>query len=463
MKTPSRPRVLVIGLDCAAPDLVFDRFLPDLPALRSLTARGVWGRLETTIPPITVPAWAAMTTGRDPGALGFYGFRNRRDHSYDGLTTVTSASVREPAVWDLLSAQARPSIVLGVPPSYPCKPLVGCMVSCFLTPPQTTKGVTYPADLLAEIEAQVGPYMFDVPNFRTDDKQRLARDVFEMTRQRFAVLRYLLRSRPWDFAMGVDMGADRVHHGFWKYFDRTHRKYESGHPLGRVIPDFYRLVDAEIGTLLQELDGDTRILVVSDHGAQGMEGGFCLNEWLRREGLLFTTSPVREIVPIGKAPIDWSRTVAWGDGGYYGRVFLNVKGREPQGVIDPADYEAVRENLVVRLAATQDEAGRPLGTRVYKPQEVYREVRGVAPDLIVHFGDLRWRSVGTLGRDTLWVFDNDTGPDDANHAMHGLYVLAAPGVPAGERRDARWDQIAPTLCQLLDIPVPDGVIGKPLL
>jgi len=134
MAQPQRPRVAVIGLDCAAPDLEFDRLISELPTLRALSGHGLLGCLETVIPPITVPAWASMMTGRDPGTLGVYGFRNCRDHSRSGLTTVTSAPVREPAVWYLLSTEARPSIVVGVPPSYPCKPLVGCAVSCFLTP-----------------------------------------------------------------------------------------------------------------------------------------------------------------------------------------------------------------------------------------------------------------------------------------------------------------------------------------
>lgn len=457
-----RSRVLVVGLDCATPDLVFDRFLPELPALRDLAARGVWGRLESTIPPITVPAWAAMMTGKDPGELGFYGFRNRTDYSYEGLTTVTSGSLREPAVWDLLSRRDRPSIVLGVPPAYPAKPIIGCSVSCFLTPPGATKPATHPPELLGDLETRFGRYHFDVDDFRTEDKARLLRDIHEMTKQRFSVFRHLLRTRPWDFAMGIDMGPDRLHHGFWKFFDPQHRKHEPGHPLGAAIPEYYRLADAEIGELLRQVGDETVVLVMSDHGAKRMDGGICINEWLMREGLLTLASPVRGITPFAKAPIDWSRTVAWGEGGYYSRIFLNVKGREPRGVIAPGDYETVRDDLAGRLEAMTDEAGRVLGTTVYKPERIYREVRGIAPDLIVLFGDLHWRSVGTFGHGTVWVYENDTGPDDANHAMHGLYILAGPGVEARGRRDARWNQIAPTLCRLLDLTPPDGVEGRSL-
>jgi predicted AlkP superfamily phosphohydrolase/phosphomutase len=462
MTAVARSRVLVVGLDCATPDLVFDRFLPDLPTLRDLTARAVWGRLESTIPPITVPAWAAMMTGKDPGTLGFYGFRNRKDHSYDGLSTVTSASLKEPAIWDHLSARQRPSIVLGVPPGYPAKPIVGCSVSCFLTPPGHPKSAAHPSPLLERLEERFGRYHFDVDDFRTEDKTRLLRDIHEMTKQRFKVFRHLVQTEPWDFAMGIDMGPDRLHHGFWKYFDPLHRKHEPGHPLGTAIPDYYRLADAEIGELLRAVGDDTNVLVMSDHGAKRMDGGFCINEWLMREGLLRLREPVDRITPFAKAPIEWNHTVAWGEGGYYSRIFLNVKGREPEGVIDPRDYEKVRDELTARLEATTDESGRRLGTVVYRPERIYRHVRGVAPDLIVLFGELHWRSVGTLGHGTVWVYENDTGPDDANHAMHGLYILAGPAVTTPGRRDAVWSQIAPTLCRLLGLPIPDGVAAEAL-
>jgi predicted AlkP superfamily phosphohydrolase/phosphomutase len=90
-------------------------------------------------------------------------------------------------------------------------------------------------------------------------------------------------------------------------------------------------------------------------------------------------------------------------------------------------------------------------------------VRGVAPDLIALFGDLHWRSVGTMGHGSVWVYENDTGPDDANHAMHGLYVLAGPGVDRPGRRDAHWSQVAPTLCRLLALSPPEDVLGVALV
>ena len=122
---------MVIGLDCAAPHLVLDEWLDELPAIRSLTERGSYGVLKSCDPPITVPAWSVMTSSRNPGTLGFYGFRNRKDRSYERLSLADSRAVRLPRVWDLLSLRDRPVIVLGVPQTYPVSRVNGVMVSCF--------------------------------------------------------------------------------------------------------------------------------------------------------------------------------------------------------------------------------------------------------------------------------------------------------------------------------------------
>src|SRR5437879_2135115 len=115
----TKRRVAIIGLDCAEPSLIFDRWAGSLPHLDELRRRGKWGKLESVIPAITVPAWSCMTSGKDPGTLGIYGFRNRRDYSYNGMTIATSDQVREPRLWDILSRHGKKVIVLGVPETYP--------------------------------------------------------------------------------------------------------------------------------------------------------------------------------------------------------------------------------------------------------------------------------------------------------------------------------------------------------
>lgn len=454
-------KVAVIGLDCAAPRLVFDRFRRDLPNLSALMDGGCWGPLLSTHPPITVPAWACMMRSRDPGQLGIYGFRNRKDHSYEGLSIANASVLAQDALWDRLGAAGRKSIVLGVPPSYPPKPLHGVQVGCFLTP-TTERPYTYPEDVAREIEQVAPGYVVDVEGFRTDDKEALLGRLYDKTRKHFTVARHLLKTRPWDFFMMVEMGVDRIHHGFWKHMDPEHPKYERGNRFEHAIRDYYRHCDSEVGELLRLLPDDTAVLVVSDHGAKKLDGGICFNEWLIKKGHLTLKSYPDRPTPIARAGIDWSKTRAWGDGGYYGRLFLNVRGREPQGIIDPADYEKVRSDLAAEIAGIADPAGRNIGSKAYRPEDLYREVRNVAPDLTVYFGDLDWRSIGSVGHNAIHTFENDTGPDDANHDWHGIFILRAPDggrQPRGEQNGLRLYDVAPTILDLFGIdPVP-GMIG----
>jgi predicted AlkP superfamily phosphohydrolase/phosphomutase len=456
-------KVLVIGLDCASPELVFDRWLDDLPTLRSLTERGSYGLLRSCDPPITVPAWSSMTSSRNPGALGFYGFRNRRDHSYDALTFADSRAVRVPRVWDLLSMRGQRVIVLGVPQTYPVSRVNGVMISCFLTPDPARNQYTYPAELRGEIEGLVGRYMVDVENFRTEEKDHLLDQIEEMTEKRFRVAEQLLETRPWDLFFMVEMGTDRIHHGFWRFFDPRHRLFEPGNPYETAVLAYYKGIDAKLGRLLRFADEDTAVMVVSDHGAKRMDGGICVNEWLRHEGYLVLKKEPAEATRLTPELVDWERTTAWGEGGYYCRLFLNIAGREPQGLVPAEDRERVRDELKGRLEALGDHEGRPIGTVAHRPEELYPERKGIPPDLLIYFGELYWRSVGQVGTGTVHVFENDTGPDDANHAHEGLYVVSANDVPAGPgpKRDLR--DVAPTILELLGEPVPREMEGWSML
>ena len=123
----------------------------------------------------------------------------------------------------------------------------------------------------------------------------------------------------------------------------------------------------------------------------------------------------------------------------------------------------MRNELKERLETLGDDQGRPIGTVAHRPEELYAEARGIAPDLLVYFGDLYWRSVGLVGTGTVHVFENDTGPDDANHAHEGLYVLVADGVPAGRGPERALHDVAPTLLELLGEAAPADMEGQSML
>lgn len=455
-------KTLVIGLDCAAPEILFHH--PELPNIKALMARGCYGRLESVVPPITVPAWMCMSTSQDPGSLGVYGFRNRTDHSYSGLGVVNTHSFQAPAIWDEMGRNGLRSIVVGVPPSYPPRQMAnGINVGCFLTPNTKTNEYTYPAHIKGEIDNLVSEYPVDVKGFRTDNKEWLLEQIQDMTKKHFEVIRYLLVTQEWDYFQFVEIGLDRIHHGFWSFHDRQHRHYQPGNRFESAIWDYYKALDEEIGRTLELLEEDTTVLVVSDHGAQRLDGGFCVNEWLVREGLLVLKDRPAKVTTFLPSMVDWEKTRVWSEGGYYARVFFNVKGREPKGTIEPSEYDSFYEEMKARFEALPDDAGKPMGTLVFRPDRLYRSVKNVAPDMVVHFGGLYWRSIGGVGYQDLHVQENDTGPDDCNHAQFGAFLLAGKDLPAhGEVEGMRLLDIAPTLIDLAGFPVPAAMQGRTL-
>ena len=288
-------------------------------------------------------------------------------------------------------------MVIGVPQTYPLRPINGHMIGDFLTP-GTESAFAYPAIFKQETLNVVPDYQFDVKGFRTDDKSALLGRLMDMTESQFKLVKHAITAKPWDFFMYVNIGVDRLHHGFWRFHDPQHRLYQPGNPFEHAIRDYYKMCDTFAAELIELAGDDVTVLVVSDHGVTRMDGGICVNEWLWRNGWLsLKTPPGDTLLRIEDADVDWSHTKAWGSGGYYGRIFLNVQGREPSGIIPPAHYQQVRDELAEALLSIPNPDGEPLHTSVFKPEDIYQQVRNIAPDLMVYFGDLHWRAVGTLG------------------------------------------------------------------
>jgi predicted AlkP superfamily phosphohydrolase/phosphomutase len=376
------------------------------------------------------------------------------------MVTANGTAIREPRVWDVLSRHGKRCVVLGVPQTYPPKPLNGCMVADFLAP-DSKADYTYPKALKRELERALGEYVLDVRDFRTVDKASLITRIHTLMENRFAAARWLMANRPWDFFMMVEMGMDRLHHGFWKYCDPEHPKYEPGNPFEGMFLEYYRAVDTRIGELLTMAGDDTAVMVVSDHGAKALHGGVCVNQWLVDRGYLVLRNAPREAARIEDCEIDWSRTRAWAAGGYYARVFLNVKGREPSGAVKPSDCEALLSEIAEGLSRIEGPDGKGRRNQVLRAEAIYERTEGVPPDLLVYFGELHWRAVGKVGVKSLFTEENDTGPDDANHDMMGIFILNAPEVLSGkELTKARLLDISPTILRLLQVPIPADLRGQ---
>lgn len=454
-------RLFIFGLDAAPPMLLFDRFRDSLPNFSRILEKSIYGPMRSCDPPITIPAWMVMMTGREPGEMGLYGFRHRKGYDYIDFSISSSRSVKVRKIWDYLGEARYKSFVMGLPPTYPPSKLNGWMISCFLTP-SSKANYTYPSSLKKEVAEIVGDYVFDVP-FRREDRESLVKELFDMTRQHAEVAIKMAGSKPWDLFIYMEIGLDRVQHAFWKYMDENHPRYTQHKVFSRVILDYYKLLDDILGRILRLLRDEDMLMIVSDHGAKMMKGAFAINDWLIEKGYLVVKGDVEPGSRLSDVDIDWSRSIAWGWGGYYARIFLNVKDREKNGVVDWDEYDDVRRDLMRDLLSIHGPNGEHWRNHVYIPEELYKDVRGNPPDLMVYFDDLYWRSAGTLGYTNPYLPENDTGPDDAVHDYDGVFILYDPSRNSSEEIRCSIYDVFPTILDIYGLKPPVDVRGSSLL
>lgn len=264
-------KICVLGLDGAVPEVIFgDERLVNIRRLMDL---GVYGRLVSVLPPDAVPGWMCMCTSQEPGSLTS-GERNRAGDSHNRLES-TDSPLREVTIWDQLAREGKKSIVIGVPPNYPPRHIHGISIGCYLTPDPVKDEFTHPASVKAKLTELVGTYPTDLKNLRAE-KDVIKSEIFAMSGKQWQVVRWLLAEQEWDYFHFVDIGLDRVQHVFWNDFDLQLTRPEPGSPYQNTIPDYYLWLDEQIGAVLELLDSETAVLVVSTHGNHAQPGVFIL-------------------------------------------------------------------------------------------------------------------------------------------------------------------------------------------
>ena len=472
-------RVCVIGLDGADLDLL----LPwieggKLPALKRLMDEATYGKLESTIPPLSPCAWASFMTGVNPAKHGIFDAVSYRDHSYERVFNTTE-NIRSQKLWDLIGEKGKRSIVINVPLTYPAQRIEGIMISGMMTP--RNQPYSNPPEIAEEIEKNVGPYRIDIDPGTVDDEEALIREIHSTTRTRIDVSHYLMKKYPWDLLIMVVTGTDRIQHFFWN-------KQEE------VILPYYRELDSLLGSFLGSLGEETSVIILSDHGFGAIHKTLYLNAWLERVGLLKMSRDLHSWrdtewstqlgARFGRPPqpkrggvlrdlwkmvlgrslhIDWLRTRAFlaFSGSSHG-IHLNLRGRNPQGTIDPGEpYERVRDFILDALLRLQDEEdGRLIMERVFKKEEIYHgPFLGEAPDILFMPRGYQYHLSGRITRNLLRKRKLGKG----SHTLYGLYGIRGGGILRGRRYDGpSIMDLFPTILYILDLPVPREVDGKVL-
>lgn len=458
-----------------------------MPNLKKFLKKGVHGDLESTIPPLTYPAWISIATGKNPGKTGIFHFSSKVEGEYGKRIM---GNPRNDEIWKILSSKKKKVCVVNVPGTYPPSKVNGIMVTGMLTP--SGRDYTYPKSLQTELDEM--DYDVDVDQAgewgNLDENTKIDR-VFETTRKRKEAVKNFLREKDWDFFMVVFTGTDRLQHFFWKYLDRSNPHYKKSKYEERIM-EYFSEIDLMLKELIDSAGKDTTICIISDHGFGPFNKSVHLNIWLEQNGFLkmkkkrsalgsvgFTRSrignflvrtglekliplvPKRviETVPrskIGEFPdIDWENTKAYSL--TIESIFINLKGREPNGIVSKKEYEKLRNEISKKLKQLKDpETGKKVVKKVYKKEEIYSgENMDKIPDLLVetHDGYLSCENFSDMIFKSSWM--------SGNHKRNGILFMCGADIKKGKIK-ARVYDISPTILHIMGMPIPSDMDGKVL-
>jgi predicted AlkP superfamily phosphohydrolase/phosphomutase len=492
----SRP-VLIIGLDGASDDVLAPLIAAgDMPTLGRLRERGASGMLRSVVPPITPAAWSSFMTGKRPGKHGIYDFRLYDPQGYRD-TFVTSRALKEPTLWELLTAAGRRVAVVNLPVTYPPNPRLGTVVSGFDTP-SVASGFTHPPELRERILARIPDYfLIAVPDPSDPELQRaetfgrFADDVERAFEQRARVALDLLGEGPWDAFMVHFQDTDILQHRAWRFIAERERFPERWARLRGV----YRRLDGLLAELLAATPPDSLLVVLSDHGFGPHAGRLYPNVLLRQWGYLSWRGRRRErlrrslhkrLVRLGVArarakrrdpwiaqvrdrsfermlPLRWKRTRAYvALAEMYGLLYVNLRGREPEGIVTPGPEQAhLIAELQERFREVRDPRdGAPVFADVVRGEDVYpTDALGRRPDLV-----LVPRGEYSVYRDLnhqLWLAHYPV--TSGTHRPEGVLMVSGTGVRPGPlARPAELIDLAPTILATAGLPVPEDMDGRVL-
>jgi len=499
---------MIVGLD-GVPLNIIQRWTEagHLPTLQRLMREGIVGQLQSTIPPTSGPSWSSFVTGMNPGKTGIYDFLYRKEGTYH-FPPVNASQRGGTTVWRYLSDAGYRVGVLNLPMSYPVEQINGFMVSGWMTPYAATDYI-HPQELAAQLEQEIGDYrIYPTETFAESRKDSFLKATYDLLDMRTRTALYLAQSQPWDVFTSIFFDTDRVLHQLWHYLDPEHGWRNDREDKSWIVRDYFQKVDENIGRLLEYADDETLVIILSDHGMGRANNFIVLNNWLLDSGLLclkrdpwtrlkellfrrgFTLRNVHQVADrLGLArqaeyvagyfvdhllkmaflsflDVDWSRSRAYSFGRHLGSIYLNVRGREPEGIVEPgAEYEAVRNEIEQMAHDFRDpRTGRKLIGEITRREEIYSgPYLDRAPDLILRPqepSDIFFGLADFGHRDTVSPVYRYSGM----HRDYGMLIMNGPGVRQGASlKGAAIQDLAPTVLHTMGLPVPADMDGRVLV
>ncbi len=496
-------QVLILGLDGATWSLLRPWIeAGHLPALAQAVREGVSGDLHSTIPPYSAPAWVSFATGMRPGKHGVVDFWQP---SLDDGTPkpISSQSIATPTFWDLLSRAGNRVAILNVPVTYPPHEVNGLLVSGMMTPDENAPW-SYPLALKQEFLGRPGGYEVN-PYATAAQSEAFLQRVLDWVPQRESVHRHFLEREQWALFANVVQASDPIQHHFWNCLDPSHPAYEPDNAkrYRALLQSCYAGMDAVLQDRLGRLDKRTALLVISDHGFGPAHKYVHVNRLLaemnllafeersgagilQRSGISMSglyrilrrldpwnlrgrlsnrlRQTLRRQVDRTVAPsIEWSRTRAYAGRSSGESVYINLRGRDSHGIVEPGEaYEHLRDEIITALKALCDpETGQTVVEDAWRREEVYQGPQlSRLPDIVFRIGHRPYLPTDRLSVDALF---EDIAPSvgGGRHQPEGILIaVGGPFRQGATIEGASIIDIAPTVLHLLGSPVPSDMDGR---
>jgi predicted AlkP superfamily phosphohydrolase/phosphomutase len=465
-----------------------------LPNFAKVMSQGVYGNLISTTPPESPIAWCSLLTGKNPGKHNIFGFSKRIAGTYT-LSPVNSSDVKAETIFEILSKNQKKVIGVSIPIMYPIFPVNGIMIPGLLSPPYEL--YIYPPELKQEINDKLGKIKVNIDTSLVyKSKDKFLDDVHKTTKNIAELSLYLMNTRDWDFFMVVMHAADEVQHFFWKYLYQRN-KYSN------AILKTYQLLDSIVAQLLNYAGRDTIVFIVSDHGHGYLKGYFCTNIWLEKQNLLkfkrdikwhmnrFLYKSLKTIRVQHRvlkmafkcnesfkklkkmikskeseansilSSIDFNQTRAYA---YDSNIYINLKGREPLGLVKRMDYEEIREVIINKLKKLGKPSGGKLFHNVLKRDEVYSgPFISEAPDIIIDYESYLPFGLGGLGSHSFYGSVFEEPPFlSGYHRKDGILIVYGSGINKNNLGQVNIMDVIPTILNILGCPIDNDMDGKPI-
>ena len=514
----NRHRAIVFGIDGGTWDIIVPMVRSGrLPAFKRIMDGGIHGRLTSTIPPSSFPAWTTAITGVNPARHGITDF-TRRNPGRDKVEFLNSRHRGVPTIFDVLSRRNRKVASLGIPCTSPPDPINGVMIGGFDCPVAVTahRSMIHPPELASELFRKFGDYPYgSISEFRInpDWYPKARRVLLANLEKRESIFRWLWRRERYDLFWMVFPETDTASHHFWSLHDPDSPRYDPrlAVEFGSTIEEIYPRLDRILQIYVDEMTDDDVLIVMSDHGFGGAGiYEIFLNLWLEEEGYLrfksgthrldfaISVDRVLGVLP-DKLPqwlfrrgfpwmgllesrrrfrnIDWKRTVAFSDeSNSFPGIWCRLQGRDSEGTVSHADRDGLLDEIRAKLLAWRNPAtGHPVMAAVHRREDIFNgPYLSLIPDLILEPALIDNRSYAVSGSSHARAHDpiqevpasryrGGKGRGfSGTHRKHGVFLAMGAGIQSGGVMDCSIADVSPTILRYMGEAIPEWMEGVPI-